>query len=65
MIAIFCSDGDGYDSIIAIVSNEKYVSKFIKNHTGFKDVGYTENGREYWCKFFDKDREGILIMTEE
>ena len=64
MIAVFSNDGDGYDVIIAIVSDKKYVSKFIKNHTGFKDVGYTEKGMEYWCKSFDKDKEGILIITE-
>lgn len=65
MVAIFISDGDGYDAITAIVSDKKYVSKFIKNHTGFKDIGYTENGEEYWCKSFNKDNEGILIMAEE
>jgi len=64
MIAIFTNDGDGYEEIIAIVSDKKYVSDYIKEYTGFEDKGYIVKNDEYWCKTFNKDKEGILIKTE-
>lgn len=69
MVAILSSDGDGYDIIIAIVSDKKYVSKFIKENTGFKDVGYVEANydifQEYWCYSFDKDAKGVILAINE
>ena len=66
MIAIWTYDGDGYRSIIGIVSDKTYVSEYINKCTGFKDEGYVEYNSDtdydsYWCTEFDKDLKGILL----
>ena len=69
MIAILTFDGDGNESIIAIVSDKTFVSQFIKKHTGFKDKGFikysSKEYQEYWCIEFNKDKEGIILYTNE
>ena len=67
MIAVLTNDGDGYESIIAILSSEEYLEEYIKS-TGFIFKGYQESPKtydDYWCISFDKNKEGILVNTNE
>lgn len=65
MIAVITNDGDGNDSIIAILSDKEFINNYIKTETGFKPKGFikysTSEYQEYWCKEFKSDKKGILI----
>lgn len=65
MVAILAYDGDGYESIIAVLSDKKWINPFIKKYTGFTPLGFVKhsNSSDYWCKVLKEDEEGILIQT--
>lgn len=67
MIAILTNDGDGNDCIIAILSDKKYIDKYIKKETGFTPKGFVKYNiseyQDYWCKEFKESNKEVLIKV--
>lgn len=64
MIAVFTCNEDGERTILAVLSDERYIKEYIEKYTKYDYNGKGNKNSDYWIEEFSAFGEGILCVDD-